>query len=429
MASSLLPFLLGLLAAAGIVLPLLLRVRGRAMAADGRADELEDRVAELRKRLAQTEDGQSALTQFLKDFPHLSRDLFSGLTDRQLPPALLRVVQRALDPAQAWILVRRGNAENARLVVTATFPEGGSPRPGTEVPADLGELGFVVESQLVMARAELAAKSVQERIKPGALGLAGVQPALYAPLVFDQDTLGVIALSQPRRVIGDGKAALRLIAQTGAHALHVAAAYSRVRVTAEIDGLTNAFNKRHVEQALSDLIYREACAAYDRRASTPPAPLSVFLFDLDHFKHYNDSNGHLAGDRLLQELARLVQASIREEDIFGRFGGEEFLLIMPKTDLAHATIAANKLRTVIAARAFPFAEKQPMGSITVSGGVAEYPSDGADAAAILHGADEALYEAKRQGRNRVVPPARAASTRSPPPPASRKHLPAAPLAV
>jgi diguanylate cyclase (GGDEF)-like protein len=404
MTSSLAPFLLGLLATAGLLVPLLLRWRGKAADADGRATALEDQLEQLRESLAESEDNQLALSHFLKEFPHLARDLFSGLADRQLPAALLRVVQRSLDPAHACVLVRRGQDSGpARMVVAAAFPEGGAQRIGTEVPSDRGEVGFVAESQLVMAGPDLAAKSVQERIKPGGEGLVGFHPALYAPLVFDQETLGVIALSEPRRVPGDGKAALRLIAQTGAYALHAAAAYSRVRITAEVDGLTNAFNKRYVEQALSELIYRSACAAYDRRSSTGGETLSIFLFDLDNFKFYNDANGHLAGDSLLQELARLVQASIRSEDIFGRFGGEEFLLILPNTGLEHALGAANKLRSAIAAHAFPFAEKQPMGLISVSGGVAEYPADGVDAAALLRAADQALYEAKRQGRNRVVP--------------------------
>jgi diguanylate cyclase (GGDEF)-like protein len=404
MTSSLAPFLLGLLAAAGLLVPLLLRVRGKIAEAETRAEALESELAALRASLTQTESSQLALSTFLKDFPQLAREVFSGLADRQLPAALLRLVQRSLDPAQAWVLVRRG--PGAGLSVAATFPENGVPRVGTEVSGDSGEVGFVVESQLVTARPDFAVKTVQERIKPGEQGLAGVYPALYAPLVFDQDTLGLIALSPPRRPVGDGKAALRLIAQTGAHALHVAAAYSRVRVTAEVDGLTNVFNKRHVEQALSDLIYRVACAAYDRRASSTQATLSIFLFDIDHFKHYNDTNGHLAGDGLLQDLARLVQGSIRSDDIFGRFGGEEFLLILPNTGLSDALEVANKLRRTIAARAFAFADKQPMGVLSVSGGVAEYPADGVDAAALLRAADEALYEAKRRGRNQVLSAAR-----------------------
>jgi diguanylate cyclase (GGDEF)-like protein len=200
------------------------------------------------------------------------------------------------------------------------------------------------------------------------------------------------------------------VAQSGAQVLHSAAQMSRMKITAEMDGLTRAFNKKHMEGALNDLVYRAACVAYDRRAagSREPTPtLSVFLFDIDNFKVYNDQNGHLAGDRLLQELVQLVQGNTRKDDIFGRFGGEEFLLILPHTSATQGLAAAEKLRAVIADHAFPFAARQPTGRLSVSGGVAEYPGDGLDAAGLLHAADEALYEAKRQGRNRVLPAARA----------------------
>jgi diguanylate cyclase (GGDEF)-like protein len=423
--STLAPFLLGLLVTAGLLVPLILRLRGQARDADAHATAAEKQLADLKKSRTETEESQRALAHFLKEFPHAARDLFSGLTERQVPGALLRVLQRSLDPAQALVLVRRGQAsENLRLVVAATYPEGDTALLNKEVSGTAGEVGFVVESQLVVTRPDLAAGSVQERIKPGPDALPGFRADLYAPLVFDQDTLGVIAVARPKRVVGDGKAALRLIAQTGAQALHAATSYSQVRVTAEVDGLTSAYNKRYVEQALSDLIYRTACAAYDRRSAgsgSSPDTVSIFLFDLDHFKHYNDTNGHLAGDSLLQDLARLVQASIRQDDIFGRFGGEEFLLIMPNTDLSHALAAANKLRGAIAARKFVSADKQPMGVISVSGGVAEYPSDGIDAPTLLRAADEALYEAKRQGRNRVVA---AASVREE---AARAAVPALPV--
>jgi diguanylate cyclase (GGDEF)-like protein len=127
----------------------------------------------------------------------------------------------------------------------------------------------------------------------------------------------------------------------------------------------------------------------------------VFLFDIDNFKNYNDTNGHLAGDKLLQELAGLVNDSVRKDDIFGRFGGEEFLLILPHTSAGQAALAAEKIRSLLANHPFPFREKQPLGRISVSGGVAEYPHHGLDAAGLLHAADEALYEAKRAGRNKV----------------------------
>ncbi len=405
MASALIPFLLGLVVAAGLLIPLLIRLRSSAGEAGERADALERELEKLERGRGQLEEDQRSLTQFLKEFPHLARDLFSGLAERQLYPSLLHLLQKSLDPAQAVILVRKGQeARDPRFVVVAVAPVGGAPKIGTEVPVDRGELGYAAESQLVVAKEDLAAPEVRARIKPGPDPLSGFPAALMAPLVFDQETLGMVALSPPRRIVGDGKAALRLIAQTGAQALHAAAAFSRIRITAEMDGLTRVFNRRHMEQSLSELIYRTACAAYDRRGAgpAPAASLSIFLFDIDHFKHYNETNGHLPGDKLLQELARLVQDAIRKDDILGRFGGEEFLLILPNTSLAQATSAANKVREAIAARKFPFAERQPMGVISVSGGLAEYPQDGVDTAALLRAADAALLEAKAQGRNRVV---------------------------
>jgi diguanylate cyclase (GGDEF)-like protein len=204
---------------------------------------------------------------------------------------------------------------------------------------------------MVVNRQDLQSETARSRIKPDP-GLPGMpEPDLIAPLVFDQDTLGVIVLSKPRKS-GDPKTALRLVTQTGAQVLHTAAQVSRMKTTAEMDGLTRIYNKKHLEQTLNELIYRVACAAYDQRSAVglgaPGQVLSVFLFDIDNFKNYNDTNGHLAGDKLLQELAGLVNEAVRKDDIFGRFGGEEFLLIMPHTNAQQALLAAEKIRALLA---------------------------------------------------------------------------------
>jgi diguanylate cyclase (GGDEF)-like protein len=425
--ATLIPFLLGLLVTAGLLVPLIFRLRAAAGDASERVDAIADRLAQLQRSHARLQEEQQSLTQFLKEFPHLARDLFSGLTERQIPATILHVVQRSLEPEQAVVLVKRsrGEAEQtdkpARLVVAAATPPDSPYRAGTEIPLDSGEIGFAAEVQLVMNRQDLTSETARSRIKPGPDPFAELRADFIAPLVFDQETLGLITVARPKKTAGDGKAALRLIAQTAAQALHAAVAYSRMRITAEMDGLTRTFNKRHMEQALTELIYRTACTAYDRRSRGPQAAtpgLSIFLFDIDQFKHYNDTNGHLAGDKLLAELARCVQAGIRKDDVFGRFGGEEFLVILPDTSLVQALVAANKIRTLIAERAFDFAERQPMGFLSVSGGVAEYPCHGTDATSLLQAADAALYEAKRSGRNRVVAAADVGTAAEAPPAAA-----------
>ena len=221
--------------------------------------------------------------------------------------------------------------------------------------------------------------------------IQGFEPDFVAPMVFDDETLGVIAVASPGSQSENVRAVLRLIAQAGAQALHHAAAFIQMKIHADLDGLTGIFNKRQMTQTLGEMV-----------ASAGGAPLALFLFDIDHFKNYNDANGHVAGDRLLQALARRVQQSIRKDDVFGRFGGDELLLILPDTPLSQALVVADKIRAAIAEDDFPFAARQPLGVVSVSGGVAHYPADASDAVNLLRAADGALYEAKRLGRNRVL---------------------------
>ncbi len=226
--------------------------------------------------------------------------------------------------------------------------------------------------------------------------LPGFEPELAAPMVFDDETVGVLALSGtpygPYEA-SDTKAALRVIAQLGARTLKSVAVYRQTRFSADVDALTGAFNKRFTTLALGDRILQ---------AQKNLSELSIFLFDIDNFKNYNDVNGHVAGDGLLRELAQFVKGKVRKGDVFGRFGGEEFLIILPATDHAQALVLAEEIRRSIAAQAFPFAARQPLGVLSVSGGVAAYRTHAQDSADLLRAADQALYRAKKQGRNRVL---------------------------
>ena len=414
------PFLLGLSLAAVVLLPLLLAARGRVADMAAQAGALEQELGGLTRSKVQLEADRQFLDRFMTDFPHLARDLFTGLRERQVPWSVLSVIRETFDPAHAAVFVRRGHGEGdleeSRFVVAAAVPESGLLALGAEVPIATGEIGFAATARIVVTRQDLEAEAAKGGIKPGPDLFGVFAPELLAPLVFERETLGVVALSRPRKTSGDVTAALRLIAQTGAQALKNAALNTQIKVTAEMDGLTRVFNRKHMEQALSEIVYRSASAGRDHRDPGTRIPvLSVLLFDIDHFKHYNDTNGHLAGDKLLQELAHLVPQSIRKDDIFGRYGGEEFLLILPNTNLRQGLATANKIRAMVAAHRFPFAERQPLGSLSVSGGVAEYPHHGRDAQGLLHAADDALYEAKQQGRNRVAGAATAPAAAVPTP--------------
>ena len=168
----------------------------------------------------------------------------------------------------------------------------------------------------------------------------------------------------------------------------VLALVMRLRVLASHDSLTGAFNRGAFEQRL------DAELARSQRIT---APLSLIVFDVDHFKAINDSFGHAAGDTALRTIGREVFGSMRRSDVFGRLGGEEFGLILPDTDMAGAAIVADKLRRRLA-------EYGTGPALTVSIGVAEAETMDArrSSAAMLDEADRALYAAKRAGRDRVV---------------------------
>ena len=162
------------------------------------------------------------------------------------------------------------------------------------------------------------------------------------------------------------------------------------------DALTGLFNRRYMESHLGTLI---------EQAAARGKPLSALVLDIDYFKAINDSHGHDAGDDVLRDFALRIKRSIRGIDLACRYGGEEFVIIMPETDMAVAAMVAERLRRRIAAEPFAIAQGSRQIPVTISIGIAGLRGKDDTAPALLKRADQALYRAKRDGRNRVVPDA------------------------
>ena len=159
------------------------------------------------------------------------------------------------------------------------------------------------------------------------------------------------------------------------------------------DGMTGIHNKRYFTEFLDREI--AVCSRHGH-------PLTLVMFDVDHFKKVNDTHGHLAGDAVLKDLAARIRPRIRREDLFARYGGEEFACVLPSTALPGGIVFAEHLRTIIAERPCQFENLSI--SFTISIGVTTlHRETGVDPAALIKRADENLYVAKRGGRNRVVP--------------------------
>ena len=125
------------------------------------------------------------------------------------------------------------------------------------------------------------------------------------------------------------------------------------------------------------------------------------MIDIDHFKIYNDTFGHLLGDKVLRKVALTLEKNLRRADVLCRYGGEEFVVLLPEIDLMRGAYVAEKLRTAILQETFEGEEELPIQNLTVSIGIASFPENGDSAEVVLDRADQALYEAKNAGRNMV----------------------------
>ena len=159
------------------------------------------------------------------------------------------------------------------------------------------------------------------------------------------------------------------------------------------DEKTNLYNYRH---------FKDHLIVDVARAKRFGEKVSLAMIDIDRFKAYNDANGHVAGDIVLERMAGIIREECREADIPARFGGEEFAVLFPKTSSSKAIEIVDRLRQIIAAEPFYHEKTLPGGQLTISAGIATYPDDAVDWYSLINNADKALYRAKQTGRNRVV---------------------------
>lgn len=212
---------------------------------------------------------------------------------------------------------------------------------------------------------------------------------IWLPLHVGRETIGSLVGISARQITAESgrREAATLIAAHAAALLDAAQALERERRAATSDPLTGLLNRRGLDEAL----------AVELERASRGGVLSVIIFDCDDLKAVNDRGGHELGDRALQLLARCLEQTRRSSDVGARIGGDEFALVLPGSDRASAQLAAERLRSRLTEHA-----SEPLGLVTASFGVAAYPEDGHTPAELLRAADQAMFSAKRAGRNRTI---------------------------
>lgn len=230
-------------------------------------------------------------------------------------------------------------------------------------------------------------------MNPRLMSMMELSSGALIPLIYQRRPNGLLKLFSHRHdhYRSDITGRLDKIGKILAKSLENARMHAMMHRMATMDGLTNVYNHRF----FAEQIVREF-----KRAQRYKSRLSLLMLDIDYFKQYNDNNGHLQGDVVLTTIGKLLKSSVREVDLVCRYGGEEFVVILPETEVGQAGIVAEKIRLTVEEYSFKYEHRQPNGKVTVSIGVAEGVEEIESPTELINRADLALYRAKKQGRNR-----------------------------
>ena len=365
------------------------QVRIRKIEADSR-----ERVSAISGNVATLESEISHKTAQLTLMQDLARDLGSLESREMIPKRLMSAVEKILNAGEASFFLPTVDGKKLKLHLSYGLP----PQLTKDLSINMGEgfIGYTAVKRVIMTKKDFAKESniVRERIEETTH--SGLNTQMCAPLYFRDELIGVVNLAKMDVCTELEKVIMRTMASIGAMAMENAKLFEKTQHLADTDGLTQLFNKRKFKELL------EIEASRITRYKDIGHMLSFIMFDIDHFKSYNDQHGHPAGDEVLRRIGQLLRENTRQIDIPARYGGEEFIIIVPHVNKEGAFRLAERIRYLVEKEKFPGEETQPGGKLTISGGIASYPEDASDTETALESADKALYAAKRAGRNKVL---------------------------
>lgn len=344
------------------------------------------RGKDLLRELQRTVDELAVLNE-------IGKALTASLDIGEVMHVILAKVSELLKPRN-WSLLMKDEA-TGELYFHAAVGAGSEKLVGLRVKPGEGIAGWVAEHNLPLLVPDVA-QDPRFASRFDAASRFHTASILCVPLAFKGRMLGVIELVNGQ---GDGvfsEEDLRIlgtVAEFSAIAIENARNFHKVQELTVLDDHTGLFNSRHLKRQLDAEVVRATRFGH---------PVSLIFFDLDHFKGVNDSHGHQAGSRVLHEVGRLLARTLRSTDVPVRYGGDEFVILMPETSKDQALLAARRIGGEIAREPFLAREKFGPLRLTASLGVAAFPDDARDPESLLRCADEAMYRVKAGGRGGVA---------------------------
>jgi len=369
----------GLALAAAIMLLLLQAIRREHL----RREETEQRLQANNVDLAQSLDRVRDLGREMTILGSMADLLQSCRSLDEARPVIQRALGQLLPQNGGAVCLLNASQNHMETVIEWTPSDGGS----------AGTLAVFAPDQCwALRRGRVHA--VDEASGQQCLHLAKPAPTHYAclPMMAQGETLGVMFVQGEGSTAEDRLRVVRTASEQVALALANLRLQESLRTQSIRDPLTGLFNRRYLEASLE----RELA-----RAKRARHPLCVVMLDVDHFKRFNDTHGHEAGDAVLVEVANVLKGVTREDDIACRYGGEEFTLILPEATIEVARERAEQVRLQVRKLLLEHRRKS-LGTVTASFGIALFPDDSATPSGLVQAADAALYRAKHDGRDRVV---------------------------
>ncbi len=349
--------------------------------------EIQTHYDKMRETNNQLEETNSRLTSSLAEFytlQQISQAITSIFDMHELLKFVNDVIIGVMGVYHSTIALSYGPQNKLKVQVSSIFDK-----------KDLAIVSDYINSDILKPTTDEGHSMIDNAVTPEEYPFTqgrNIKSMICVPLLAKGKVLGIVLIEHSIKDAFDNENVrlLEIISQQVSIAIENARLYQQMHDLATLDGLTGAYNRLFFQDKLEEEYKKAQEKGYD---------LSLILFDIDHFKKFNDTYGHLFGDLVLKTISAHIMKTLRKEDIFARYGGEEFVVLMPHTSLVQAHEKAEDLRSSIAQ--LTITDRVVSASVTMSAGVSTFPESASKPTELIKTADDALYEAKHDGRNLV----------------------------
>ncbi|MEW6720776.1 MAG: sensor domain-containing diguanylate cyclase [Thermodesulfobacteriota bacterium] len=347
-------------------------------------------AAALREELSGLKKTLSRKAEIADRLPVIAKNLTERLPESAFPSILVRGAKELFGADQVGYFSPLEGSTDFTLAVGTGYPAEWQGK--IRVAPDEGLLGLALQKKIVAARIDPLAGSGL-RVSSRSLERIGIPPDFAAPIFGPTGINGVLVITGCPHSLEEERKYVSMLADLFSIAMEKAALADATRTGAWRDELTGVSTRLHFLQRFESEI---------RRTENYQQSFSLFMFDIDRFKTINDAYGHSVGDAVIQRVAEITKKYTRISDIVGRYGGDEFLVLITSTTREQALRYSENIRSRIAEDELRIQGVNDPVRLTISGGLAFFPIHGQTTTDLMQAADHALYEAKRKGRNRTV---------------------------